>query len=390
MLGHAIILHKAIWLEAPFSRTCQGMQKGSHSSWVTLGAPDHGRPRAAKTGATRGGASHWTLSEISGGSRSIDLTGLGDREPPTWTSQTWELYRAIFIHHGKRTRGLMGFYWKIHENPTRGMANVKAFFKELSRTVAFVERGGDPRVLQTSLNLRLTGNPGMLGKPLVRHGQLMVNISHFLGHVHVHVPEVQALVRPRSAWNPWIWHAYQAYQEHVWVKLFETLRTDFGPWPNLEGTIHFWATQLNFDPHIFQIFQTFPELDGLEHLRFLFIYVGIYCTLVLQTPVSCWCSQQKIMNFSHFPKDGQDHGGTTHWAVSLCAWRLAPRHLRGAQRLGIERWGPWLVLIRELVIIPEQLEFMVVNTSDHRKLLTTIQLTTRMDGRNNNSLDSSW
>lgn len=44
----------------------------------------------------------------------------------------------------------------------RGMANVKAFFKELSRTVAFVERGGDPRVLQTSLNLRLTGNPGML------------------------------------------------------------------------------------------------------------------------------------------------------------------------------------------------------------------------------------
>ena len=45
-----------------------------------------------------------------------------------------------------------------------GMANVKAFFKELSRTVAFVERGGDPRVLQTSLNLRLTGNPGLLGK----------------------------------------------------------------------------------------------------------------------------------------------------------------------------------------------------------------------------------
>ena len=42
------------------------------------------------------------------------------------------------------------------------MANVKGFFKELSRTVAFVERGGDPRVLQTSLNLRLTGNPGPL------------------------------------------------------------------------------------------------------------------------------------------------------------------------------------------------------------------------------------
>ena len=45
-----------------------------------------------------------------------------------------------------------------------GMANVKAFFAELSRTVAFVERGGDPRVLQTSLNLRLTGNPGRRGQ----------------------------------------------------------------------------------------------------------------------------------------------------------------------------------------------------------------------------------
>ena len=86
---------------------------------------------------------------------------------------------------------------------TRGMANVKAFFKELSRTVAFVERGGDPRVLQTSLNLRLTGNPGMLGKTLVRHGQHCQHIYiciyvymyicmytfHLLGHV-VHVPEV--------------------------------------------------------------------------------------------------------------------------------------------------------------------------------------------------------
>ena len=117
-----------------------------------------------------------------------------------------ELYRNLPFSWWKKT------YQKNEECPmsigesikiqwTRGMANVKAFFKELSRTVAFVERGGDPRVLQTSLNLRLTGNPGMLGKTLVRHGQHCQHIYiyvymyicmytfHLLGHV-VHVPEV--------------------------------------------------------------------------------------------------------------------------------------------------------------------------------------------------------
>ena len=45
-----------------------------------------------------------------------------------------------------------------------------------------------------------------------------------------------------------------------------------------------------------------------------------------------------LTKISH-PKDGQDHGGTTHRALPLCARRFAPRHLRGTKCLGVERWA---------------------------------------------------
>jgi len=62
-----------------------------------------------------------------------------------------------------------------------GMANVKAFFKEMELSVRFVEKGGDPRVLQTSLNLQLTGNPGTGKTTVARH------IARYL-HAHGILP----------------------------------------------------------------------------------------------------------------------------------------------------------------------------------------------------------
>ena len=41
-----------------------------------------------------------------------------------------------------------------------GMAPLKAFLAELNAKVTYVERGGDPRLLEGCLNVVLTGNPG--------------------------------------------------------------------------------------------------------------------------------------------------------------------------------------------------------------------------------------
>ena len=40
------------------------------------------------------------------------------------------------------------------------MSPLKAFLKELESKVVYVQRGGDPRLLEGCLNIVLTGNPG--------------------------------------------------------------------------------------------------------------------------------------------------------------------------------------------------------------------------------------
>ena len=63
-------------------------------------------------------------------------------------------------------------------NKMVGLDQVKEFFFRLKKSVEFVERGGNPRILKQNLNLILTGNPGT-GKTTI--ARLMAKYLHALG-----------------------------------------------------------------------------------------------------------------------------------------------------------------------------------------------------------------
>ena len=60
-----------------------------------------------------------------------------------------------------------------------GMKAAKDFFEETKRIVQFLENGGNPKILHTSLNMVITGNPGtsVASRPLLLEQRLRHSVS---------------------------------------------------------------------------------------------------------------------------------------------------------------------------------------------------------------------
>ena len=56
-----------------------------------------------------------------------------------------------------------------------GMRSAKAFFEETKQIVLYLESGGNPEILRTSLNMVITGNPGAASRTAI--GTFGVRVS---------------------------------------------------------------------------------------------------------------------------------------------------------------------------------------------------------------------
>jgi hypothetical protein len=126
------------------------------------------------------------------------------------------------------------------------------------------------------------------------------------------------------------------------VKRFERLRIDFGPCLELEWTIHFWATQLWPKAISFRSFRltSLPRIGWREALEGRLIMPNIYWILLIQTMVSCRCSQDNPAKSSQwlqfFISQGparprwHDSSGATSMRMAFCPetplWSATPWH----------------------------------------------------------------
>merc|ERR1712166_469788 len=114
--------------------------------------------------------------------RIVASPGFSDLDPEEAKLRALELTAADFDVEDKRKLGNeeMKAELDAEVDALIGMDNVKLYLRELADVVTFVEKGGDPAVLNTNLNLILTGNPGtgkttvarLIARFLYVHGML--------------------------------------------------------------------------------------------------------------------------------------------------------------------------------------------------------------------------
>ena len=117
-----------------------------------------------------------------------------------------------------------------------GMAAGKSFFAEMRTKVEYVERGGDMKILQTSLNMRITGNPGT-GKTTVSQRTLVVTkiswASACLAMLYVRFLTAGTAREAALQVSPCLWRLAEEYlRREKWHATPHCLSLGHSSWPN--------------------------------------------------------------------------------------------------------------------------------------------------------------
>ena len=84
-----------------------------------------------------------------------------------------------------------------------GMESAKAFFLETKEIVQYLESGGNPQILRTSLNMVITGNPGAVTCGAVFACARVCARAHVRGRWVLVSTFLSCYIKRHQFWNQW-------------------------------------------------------------------------------------------------------------------------------------------------------------------------------------------